>query len=84
MLRSFDPASGDLVWEGESAGADAVAAALLRARHAFPAWRALPVETRVAVAGRYRDALEARKDEIARIISRETGKPLWETQSEVA
>ncbi|HUD30298.1 MAG TPA: succinylglutamate-semialdehyde dehydrogenase [Novosphingobium sp.] len=84
MLRSFDPASGEVVWEGEIAGPEAVSAALLRARGAFPAWAALPVEARVAVAERYRAALEARKEEIATIIARETGKPLWETRAELA
>jgi len=84
MLRSFDPASGEVVWEGEIAGPDAVSAALLRARKAFPAWAALPVAARVAAAERYKAALEARKDAIAQIIARETGKPLWETRAELA
>ncbi|WP_404482889.1 succinylglutamate-semialdehyde dehydrogenase [Novosphingobium sp. BL-52-GroH] len=84
MLRSVDPASGETVWEGAVAGPDAVAAALLRARKAFPAWAALPVAVRVAVAERYRAALETRKEAIAAIIARETGKPLWETRAELA
>lgn len=84
MLRSFDPATGDVVWEGEIAGPEAVSAALVRARKALPAWAALPLAARVAVAERYRAALETRKDAIAEIISRETGKPLWETRAELA
>lgn len=84
MLRSYDPASGDVVWEGEAAGPEAVSAALMRARKAFPAWAALPVEARVAAANRYKAALEARKEAIAEVISRETGKPLWETRTELA
>jgi succinylglutamic semialdehyde dehydrogenase len=83
-LRSIDPATGAQVWEGEAAGPEAVAAALARARKAFPGWAALPVSERVAITERYRDALEARKDDIARIIARETGKPLWETRTELA
>ncbi|MFC0202668.1 succinylglutamate-semialdehyde dehydrogenase [Novosphingobium soli] len=84
VLRSFDPATGDLVWEGEAAGADAVSAALLRARRAFPGWAALPLEARVAVVERYRAALETRKEPMAQMIARETGKPLWEARGEVA
>jgi succinylglutamic semialdehyde dehydrogenase len=84
MLRSYDPASGALVWEGEEDGPEAVSAALLRARRALPAWAALPVAARVAVAERYKAALEARREEIAVIIARETGKPLWETRAELA
>ncbi|WP_420847816.1 succinylglutamate-semialdehyde dehydrogenase [Novosphingobium kaempferiae] len=84
MLRSFDPADGSLVWEGEVADSEAVSAALLRARKAFPAWAALGTERHLEVVERYRDALEARKERIAEVIARETGKPLWETRTEVA
>jgi len=83
-LRSIDPANGATVWEGEEAGPETVAAALARARKAFPGWAALPVAERVAAAERYRAVLEARKEAIAEVISRETGKPLWETRSELA
>ncbi|EIZ80674.1 succinylglutamic semialdehyde dehydrogenase [Novosphingobium sp. Rr 2-17] len=84
MLQSFDPVTQEIVWEGESASPAAVAAALHRARAAFPDWASLSVEERVAAAERYRAVLEARKETIATIISRETGKPLWETRAELA
>ncbi|MFS0848310.1 succinylglutamate-semialdehyde dehydrogenase [Novosphingobium panipatense] len=83
-LQSFDPADGSLVWEGEIADANAVAAALLRARRAFAAWGALPIAARVEVVERYRATLEERKDALAQTIARETGKPLWEARGEVA
>lgn len=83
-FASVDPATGAVVWQGEAAGAEAVGAALARARAAFPGWAALPVQARVAAVERYRAALEARKDAIAEVIARETGKPLWETRAELA
>ncbi len=84
VLKSFDPASGALVWEGETADAATVDAALERAHEAFPAWAALPVAARVEAVERYKAVLETRKDAIAEVISRETGKPLWETRTELA
>lgn len=84
VLRSLDPASGELVWEGEAADAGAVNEALARSRAAFPAWGALPLECRIAHAQAFKEALDARRDHLASTISRETGKPLWETRSEVA
>ncbi|XJJ67421.1 succinylglutamate-semialdehyde dehydrogenase [Novosphingobium sp. BL-8A] len=84
MLRSYDPATDALVWEGEIADAAAVDAALGRAHAAFPGWAALPVAVRVEAVQRYKAVLEDRKDAIAEIISRETGKPLWETRTELA
>ncbi|GGN61788.1 N-succinylglutamate 5-semialdehyde dehydrogenase [Novosphingobium indicum] len=83
MLQSFDPATGDLVWEGETAGPEAVTAALQRARKAFPAWAALPVAARVEAVQRFKAALEARKEALGEVISRETGKPRWEGLAEV-
>jgi len=83
VLRSIDPATGETVWEGPEASADEVNAALSRARAAFPAWAALPVEARVEKALAFKAVLEARKDAMAQVISRETGKPLWETRAEL-
>jgi succinylglutamic semialdehyde dehydrogenase len=83
-LQSFDPASGDLVWEGEQADGRAIQAALTRARSAFASWGATPVEQRIAYAQAFKAALDRRRDDLATTISRETGKPLWETRSEVA
>ena len=82
MLQSFDPATGDLVWEGETAGPEAVTHALQRARKAFPAWAALPVEARVEAVQHFKTALEARKEALGETISRETGKPRWEGLAE--
>ncbi|MCJ2185601.1 succinylglutamate-semialdehyde dehydrogenase [Novosphingobium beihaiensis] len=82
MLQSFDPATGDLVWEGEMASRDQVTAALHRARSAFPQWAALPVEARVEAVQRFKAALETRKEALAETICRETGKPRWEGLAE--
>lgn len=83
-LKSFDPVDGTLVWEGEVTDFEAVSAALLRARKAFGAWSRLGTQRHLEVVQRYKEALEARKDAMAETIARETGKPLWETRTEVA
>lgn len=83
LIRSIDPASGEVVWEGESATAEEVSATLQRARTALPGWAALPSQSRVEVVQRFKSVLEARKDIIAGTISRETGKPRWESLSEL-
>lgn len=83
LIRSLDPATGEAVWEGAGATAEEVSAALLRARRAFPGWAALPVEARVEAVLRFKSVLEARKDALAETISRETGKPSWESLAEL-
>jgi succinylglutamic semialdehyde dehydrogenase len=83
-LVSTDPASVSVVWEGASADAADVAQAVAAARRAFQPWADLPLEERVAALRRYRSALEARAEPMAQDFARETGKPLWETRTEIA
>ena len=82
-LQSFDPATGDLVWQGPAADATAAASAVARARNAAPGWAHRPLEQRIALARAYAAVLDARREDIARLISRETGKLLWEARTEV-
>jgi acyl-CoA reductase-like NAD-dependent aldehyde dehydrogenase len=51
---------------------------------AFEPWSKLPLETRIERLGAVRDALDARKDELARAIALETGKPIREAAGEMA
>jgi len=83
-LVSTDPATGAGVWDGASADARDVAQAVSAARRAFQPWADLPLEDRVAALRRYSAALEARRNAMAQDFSRETGKPLWETRTEIA
>ncbi|MEZ5743093.1 MAG: succinylglutamate-semialdehyde dehydrogenase [Sphingomonadaceae bacterium] len=82
-LKSIDPATGELVWEGAMAGETEVRTAVNRAHRAFPGWAATPLAVRIALVEAFKGALDARRDELARIISLETGKPAWEAQGEV-
>ncbi len=80
---STDPASGETLWEGAEATAADCAAAIASARKALPGWRAAPVEERAAIARRYAALLEERREALAELIARETGKLLWETRAEI-
>ena len=80
-LVSLDPCTGETVWEGAPGDP---AAAVAAARTAFPAWARTPLENRIALALRFQAVVKDRADAFARLISRETGKPFWETKTEVA
>lgn len=83
-LTSTQPVSGDTVWAGSGASVDDVDAAVRAAREAFPAWRRTPVEERRRIVSEFGRLLEANKEVLARQIGLETGKPLWESRTEVA
>ncbi len=82
-FASFDPATEQVVWRGNEASPDQVAQAVAAARAAFPAWADLPRAARIEAVKRYQAVLKERAPDIARAISRETGKALWETTAEV-
>ncbi len=52
-------------------------------RAAFYPWSHRPLAERIAVVERFAALLEAHKEALATLISRETSKPLWETRTEV-
>jgi succinylglutamic semialdehyde dehydrogenase len=81
---STDPATGEAVFEAAGADAGDVAAAVAAARRAFASWSRRGRDERAAILTRYGAALEARGPAIAEAISRDTGKPHWETRTEVA
>ena len=84
MLQSFDPATGEVVWEGPAATPATVIRAVDAARRALAGWALAPLAERLAAVRSYRSVLESRSDDLARLIARETGKPLWEGRGEVA
>ena len=53
------------------------------ARTAASAWRRLGAPARAVLLKRYQGALKAHLEELARAISREIGKPMWEARAEV-
>ena len=83
VLQSIDPAAAAVVWEGATAAPSDVAAAVAAARKAWRNWADRPVAERVEAVLRFKAALAERADDFARAISRETGKPLWETRAEL-
>jgi len=83
-FQSVNPYSGQSVWQGQAASFEQVEQAVAAARKAFPAWAALPLSARIEKLQAFAEALKSEADTLARSIGEETGKPLWEAQTEVA
>ncbi|MFT5171329.1 MAG: succinylglutamic semialdehyde dehydrogenase [Candidatus Marinamargulisbacteria bacterium] len=82
-FKSVNPATGELIWEGSSADIQDVIFALKSARTALPSWRAFSFDKRVGYVKSFQKLVEKNKARFADVISRETGKPLWESLGEV-
>jgi succinylglutamic semialdehyde dehydrogenase len=83
LLESRDPGTGETVFSGNCVDAREVSNAATLAHQALEDWQDVPVLEKTAILNRYADALRAQRGEVALIISRETGKPLWESLTEV-
>ncbi len=82
-FSSHDPATGNVVWQGSAAAEKEVNAAVKAAEKAFRTWSLLSLDERIAYLLRFKDILNADMDLLSETISKETGKPLWESKSEV-
>ena len=79
----YDPASGQVQARVPFATAGEVGEAVRAAKAAFPAWAATPPSQRARILFRYRDILEAHREELARICSSEHGKTLDDARGSV-
>jgi malonate-semialdehyde dehydrogenase (acetylating)/methylmalonate-semialdehyde dehydrogenase len=69
-----DPATGQVVRQVPLANGADIDAAVAAAKAAFPAWRDTPPLRRARVIARFRELLEANREELARLASEEHGK----------
>ncbi len=81
-VRRHDPASGETTYIAKSADKSQVRLAVEAASNTFDSWSKLKREARIEYMEAYAKALEKRAALIAETISRDTGKPLWETKTE--
>ena len=83
-LDIINPATADVFTTCARAGEAELDAAVAAAHRAFPAWSALGWGERGRVLGRIADAIEARLEEFATLLTKEQGKPLAQARGEIA
>jgi acyl-CoA reductase-like NAD-dependent aldehyde dehydrogenase len=79
----LNPATEEPLAELESAGVEETDAAVARAKAAFPAWRAVAPADRALLLRRLATLVEEHSEELARIESRNVGKPIAGARGEV-
>ncbi|MEM9501810.1 MAG: succinylglutamate-semialdehyde dehydrogenase [Pseudomonadota bacterium] len=79
-LISYAPATDEELWRGKH---DNVGEAVSRARRAWPEWAARPLANRMEMMRRFANQVRKDHDELAELIAKEAGKPLWEARTEV-
>lgn len=84
VAQVINPATGESVGRMAQAGPEDATAAVTAAARAFPGWAATPAPERAAVLRKASALLMERREEIARLMTAEQGKPLGEARGEVA
>jgi len=83
-MKIINPANQAVLDDVPEDTAATIAAKVARARAAQPGWAATPLSERLAAITRFRDALVARKEELALLLTREMGKPIAQARNELA
>ncbi len=81
-MKSINPANGELIAEYPEPSPDEVAAILKAAKDAFRAWRRTSFEERSGPVRRAGELLRERRDDLARLMALEMGKPLAQGRAE--
>jgi acyl-CoA reductase-like NAD-dependent aldehyde dehydrogenase len=79
----LNPATEETIAEVDAAGVDETDAAVARAKDAFPAWRAVAPADRGRLLRRLATLVEEHGEELARLESRNVGKPIAGARGEV-
>ncbi|GAA5215397.1 succinylglutamate-semialdehyde dehydrogenase [Corallincola platygyrae] len=84
LFSSVNPANGAVVWQGNAADSAQIDLAISSARAVSFEWAQRSFEDRLSIIRQFGEQLATSKESLALAIARETGKPLWETRTEVA
>jgi acyl-CoA reductase-like NAD-dependent aldehyde dehydrogenase len=79
-LAVYDPTNGELIATLPVDGPAEVAAAIERAREAWPAWRLTPAEERAAILFRFANDVRANAKELGELATVEGGQTIWEAE----
>ena len=83
VLEVTNPATAEVFASVLDASAEDAAAALEIAAAARAGWARTPLHERIAIVQRFVRVLEERREELARLVLLETGKPVREAEEEV-
>jgi acyl-CoA reductase-like NAD-dependent aldehyde dehydrogenase len=83
LLEIVNPATGETIEKIPADSAGSVAAKYGEAREGVAAWAAVPLREKLAALQAFRERLETGREELARILTRETGKPISQARNEL-
>ena len=83
-FQSVSPINDTVVWSGTETTADQIDSVMGAAASASLRWRNTPLETRIDVVRRYTQYIDANRQTVSELITREVGKLPWDAAAEVS
>ena len=81
-LQSINPHDQSVVGEVDVITPSQIKLAVAKAKEVFKTWKFVPISERTEYIKKYRQKLVEHKEEIARLITLEMGKPLHQSMNE--
>lgn len=82
-FESINPANSMLIWSGISASGSQINLAVKAARSAFKTWSQRSFEERSNFISRFVQILQNQSNNLAKKLSQDTGKVIWEAENEI-
>ncbi|WP_415280688.1 NAD-dependent succinate-semialdehyde dehydrogenase [Candidatus Nitrososphaera sp. FF02] len=83
MIETVNPATGKVIASYDNDGADQVSRKVKQARDAFPAWKKLDIGERAEYMRRLARVMRKNREEYARVVTEEMGKPVRQSLAEI-
>lgn len=82
-LQSINPHDQSLVGELNISTQEEIKSTVNEAKAAFPVWKSLSIQERIAQIKKYRDKVAENKEKIAQLVTLEMGKPISQSRDDV-
>jgi acyl-CoA reductase-like NAD-dependent aldehyde dehydrogenase len=82
-VKIFNPADGSVIRDVAVDDAAAIARTYTKARSVQPEWAATPLASRLEAIRRFKEEVARRTEELAKILTREMGKPIRQSRNEL-
>lgn len=83
MIETINPATGKILARYDNDSAEEVSSKVRKAREAFPAWKKLDIGERAEYMRRLARVMRKNREEYARLVTEEMGKPIRQSLAEI-
>lgn len=84
MIKIYNPANAELLQEVSKDNLKSISEKLESLRHGQSSWKNTPIESRLEIIKRFGDIIRNNIEDLASLLSNETGKPIKQARNEIS